>query len=87
MNPVGAFVYIQCWQLLCLCVTTFLPKLKILWLLKSHLRRHADERLVTHFVHFVSVDIKKIQIGLLLDLHRGVLNLLRMMAYILYIQY
>jgi len=45
LNPVSSFVYLQCWQLLALCTSIFLPKLKILWLLKAHLHRNASERL------------------------------------------
>ncbi|XP_066913817.1 pleckstrin homology domain-containing family H member 1-like isoform X2 [Clytia hemisphaerica] len=43
LNPVSSFVYLQCWQLLALCTSIFLPKLKILWLLKAHLHRNASE--------------------------------------------
>ncbi|XP_057315067.1 pleckstrin homology domain-containing family H member 2-like [Hydractinia symbiolongicarpus] len=42
-QPVSAFVYMQCWQLIALCTSIFLPKLKILWLLKAHLHRNASE--------------------------------------------
>jgi len=43
MNPVSSFVYMQCWQLLALCTSIFLPKLRILWLLKAHLHRNGNE--------------------------------------------
>ncbi|XP_041122744.1 pleckstrin homology domain-containing family H member 1 [Polyodon spathula] len=35
---------IQCWQLLSLCVTLFLPQHRFLWYLKLYLQRHADPR-------------------------------------------
>eukprot|EP00794_Sanderia_malayensis_P020288 gene20287-22274_t len=42
LSPVPDFVYIQCWHLLSLCTSLFLPKLKILWLLKEHLKKNAN---------------------------------------------
>ena len=50
MQPVSSFVYMQCWQLLALCTSIFLPKLHILWLLKAHLHRNANEGYV--YVYF-----------------------------------
>ncbi|XP_041132638.1 pleckstrin homology domain-containing family H member 1-like isoform X2 [Polyodon spathula] len=35
---------IQCWQLLSLCVTLFLPQHRFLWYLKVYLQRHGDPR-------------------------------------------
>jgi len=41
-SPVPEFTYIQCWHLLALCCSLFLPKLKILWLLKAHLKKWSN---------------------------------------------
>ncbi|XP_071081218.1 pleckstrin homology domain-containing family H member 1-like isoform X1 [Haliotis cracherodii] len=43
MNP-QAHVIMQGWQLMSLCVSLFLPKQSVMWLLKVHLQRHADPR-------------------------------------------
>ncbi|XP_077395618.1 pleckstrin homology domain-containing family H member 1 isoform X2 [Festucalex cinctus] len=36
------FVFLQCWQLLSLCVALFLPQQHFLWYLRQHLHRNAD---------------------------------------------
>lgn len=57
MQPVSSFVYMQCWQLLALCTSIFLPKLHILWLLKAHLHRNANERFVVRSMSLFSAII------------------------------
>ncbi|XP_041353761.1 pleckstrin homology domain-containing family H member 2-like isoform X2 [Gigantopelta aegis] len=43
LNP-QPHVMLQGWQLMALCVSLFLPKQTIMWLLKVHLHRNADSR-------------------------------------------
>ncbi|VDI62691.1 Hypothetical predicted protein [Mytilus galloprovincialis] len=43
LNP-AANVILQGWQLLSMCVSLFLPKQSIMWHLRVHLQRHADQR-------------------------------------------
>ncbi|XP_053395925.1 pleckstrin homology domain-containing family H member 1-like [Mercenaria mercenaria] len=43
MNP-QSFVIVQGWQLLAMCISLFIPKQSIMWLLKMHLQRNADPR-------------------------------------------
>ncbi|XP_052276494.1 pleckstrin homology domain-containing family H member 1-like isoform X1 [Dreissena polymorpha] len=43
MNP-PSYVIVQGWQLLAMCVSLFLPKQSVMWLLKMHLHRNADHR-------------------------------------------
>ncbi|KAK3597816.1 hypothetical protein CHS0354_029375 [Potamilus streckersoni] len=43
LNP-ATFVLMQGWQLLSMCVSLFLPKQSIMWLLKVHLQRNAEPR-------------------------------------------
>jgi len=45
MNP-PSYVITQGWQLLAMCVSLFVPKQTIMWLLKTHLHRNADHRFV-----------------------------------------
>ena len=42
-NP-PSYVTIQGWQLLCMCVSLFIPKQSVMWLVKLHLQRNADTR-------------------------------------------
>ncbi|XP_047133517.1 pleckstrin homology domain-containing family H member 2 isoform X1 [Hydra vulgaris] len=43
LKPISSFVYLQCWQLIAIGSSIFLPKLKVLWLLKAHIARNANE--------------------------------------------
>ncbi|XP_065062028.1 pleckstrin homology domain-containing family H member 2-like [Rhopilema esculentum] len=42
LGPVPEFTYVQCWHIMALCSSLFLPKLKILWMLKAHLQKCAN---------------------------------------------
>lgn len=46
LNP-AHYVTQQGWQLLSMCVSLFLPKQSIMWLLKVHLQKHADPKTET----------------------------------------
>lgn len=39
-----SFYFLQCWQLLSLCVALFLPQQHFLWYLRQYLQRNADPR-------------------------------------------
>ena len=41
LNP-APYVLLQGWQLMAICIASFLPKQAVLWYLKTHFERHAD---------------------------------------------
>ena len=43
LRPTREYVYEQCWQLLILCCSLFVPRGQVLWFLKLHLQRQASK--------------------------------------------
>ncbi|XP_028409734.1 pleckstrin homology domain-containing family H member 2-like [Dendronephthya gigantea] len=46
LRPIREYVYEQCWQLLILCCTLFIPRGHVLWFLKAHLEKYSTKETI-----------------------------------------